>query len=61
MKLEIIKEQKFNEPAWYFFKVDDVSYQCSRDLQEIKEVYENVKNNPDILKNEKTILISEEI
>jgi hypothetical protein len=35
MKLEIIKEEKFNEPTWYFFKVDGITYQCSKDLKEM--------------------------
>ena len=61
MKLEIIKEEKFNEPTWYFFKVDGITYQCSKDLQDMEEVYNNVKINPEIVKNNKTILRSEEI
>lgn len=61
MKLEIVKDEKYGEPTWYFVKVDGTTYQCSKDLQEMEELYEHIKNNPEVVKNQKTILRSEEI
>ena len=61
MKLEIVKEEKFNEPTWYFFKVDGITYQCSKDLKEMEEVYEHIRSNPEFAKGKKTVLKSEEI
>jgi hypothetical protein len=61
MKLEIVKEEKLNEPTWYFCKVDGITYQCSKDLKEMEELYEKLKNNPELAKGRKTVLKSEEI
>ena len=61
MTVEIIKEEKFNEPTWYFLRVDGVSVTCSKDLKEIEDMYDDVTNNPDLLISSKTILKSQEI
>ena len=61
MKLEMVREEKFNEPTWYFVKVDGVTYQCSKDFQEMENLYESLRKNPDLAKSRKTILKSEEI
>lgn len=61
MKVEIIKEEVYGEPTWYFLKVDDVSMKCSKVLQEMEEAYDAIVNNPDLLTKRKTILRSHEI
>jgi hypothetical protein len=61
MKLEIIKETKFNEPTWYILKVDGFVLQCSKRLEEMEDLYEQIKNNPELAKEERVILKSEEI
>jgi hypothetical protein len=61
MKLEIIKETKFNEPTWYILKVDGFVLQCSKRLEEVEDLYEQIKNNPELAKEERVILKSEEI
>ena len=50
MTLEIIKEEKFNEAAWYILKLDDMAIQCSRKLEEIEEMYNKIIENPDVMK-----------
>lgn len=61
MKLEIIKEEKFNEPTWYILKLDGYVLQCSKKLEEMEELYDRIKNNPELSKERQTILRSEEI
>ena len=61
MTVEIIKEEKFSEPIWYFLRVDGVSVTCSKDLKEIEDMYDDVTNNPDLLISSKNILKSQEI
>lgn len=61
MKLEIVKEEKLAEATWYCLKVDDVAVQFSRKLEEIEELFEQIKANPEIVKDRKTVLKCEEI
>lgn len=61
MKLEIVKEEKFNEPIWYFLRVDGISYQCSRNLEEIEDLYNKFVEDPELIKEKKTVLKSQEI
>ena len=61
MKLEIIKEEQFGEPTWYFLRADDSSVKCSKDLKEIEDAYDELINNPDLIVLKKTILKSQEI
>ena len=61
MKLEIIKEEKFNEAAWYILRLDDMAIQCSRRLEEIEEMYNQIIEDPEIIKERKTVLKSQEI
>jgi hypothetical protein len=61
MKLEIIKKQEFNNPTWYFLRVNDISITCSRDLEEIEKYYEEVKKDPNLANTSTIILKSEEI
>jgi len=61
MTVEIMKEEKFNEPTWYFLKSDGVAVTCSKNLKEIEDMYDQIINNPDLLVSSKTILKSEEV
>lgn len=61
MKLEIIKEEKFGESAWYALRIDEVAYKFSRNLEEIEQIYEEVKADPSLIEDKKTVLKSEEI
>ncbi len=61
MKLEIIKETKINEGTWYILKADDLIVDCSRKLEEVENMFEEIKKDPEIIKGVKTVLKSEQI
>lgn len=61
MTIEIIKEEQYGEPTWYFLRVDNLSVKCSKILTEIEEAFVEIINNPDLLTKRKTILKSYEI
>jgi hypothetical protein len=61
MTVEIMKEEKFNEPTWYFLKSDGVTVTCSKNLKEIEDMYDQIISNPDLLVSSKTILKSAEV
>jgi hypothetical protein len=61
MTLEIIKEVKMNEGAWYILKADGVIVDCSRKLEQLEIMFEEIKNDPSLIKGSTTILKSEEI
>lgn len=61
MKLEIVEEKNYTDGTWYSLKVDGIYKQYSRKLEEIKKLYQEIKDNPEILNTEKNVLKSEEI
>ena len=61
MTVEIMKEELYGEPTWYFLRVDGTSIKCSKILEEIEEAYDEIVNNPDLLTRRKIILKSHEI
>lgn len=61
MKLEIIKEEEYNNPTWYFLRVDDKTVTCSKSLEEIEKRYEEIKENPSLVNSSRITLKSEEI
>lgn len=61
MKLEIIKEVKINEGAWYILKADGIIVDCSRKLELLEDMFDQIKNDPNLVKGSVTILRSEEI
>jgi hypothetical protein len=61
MTLEIIRETKINEGTWYILKADSIVVDCSRKLEEVENMFEEIKKDPEILKGVKTVLKSEEI
>jgi len=60
MKIEIIKEQKFDENPWYGLYVDGIFIIGSYTLDTIEKKYEKVKNTINFKINTKEILKSEE-
>lgn len=60
MKIEIIKEQKFDENPWYGLYVDDLFIVGSFTLDIVERKYEKIKNTPNFKINTKEILKSEE-
>lgn len=62
MKLEIIKETKMGEETWYILEVDGRYIKGSSILQNIIDLYEQIKKEgQDALKSKREILASEEI
>jgi hypothetical protein len=61
MTLEIVEEKSYTDGTWYSLKVDGTSKQYSRKLEEIEKLYQEIKDNPEILNTEKNVLKSEEI
>ena len=61
MTLEILKETNYTDGTWYALKVDGIYKQYSRKLEEIEKLYQEIKDNPEILNTEKNVLKSEEI
>jgi len=61
MTLEIIEDKRFNEPTWYILKLDGLAIQCSKKLEEIEGMYNDIIENPEIVKETKTVLKSQQI
>ncbi len=61
MKLEIIKEEEYDKPTWYFLRVDGKTISCSKSLEEIEQRYEEVKKDPSVINSSRIVLKSEEI
>lgn len=66
MKIELIKETKAGDNAWYELRVNDRFATGSYDLAKVEEAYDNVKNGGDpflkkeILRSEEIVVPSEE-
>jgi hypothetical protein len=66
MKIELIKETKLGDNAWYEIRVNDRLVTGSYDLERMEEVYANVKDGGDpflkkeILRSEEIVVSSEE-
>jgi hypothetical protein len=61
MTLEIIREVKLNEGIWYILKADGIIVDCSRKLEQLESMFDQIKNDPSLVKGSTTILKSEEI
>jgi len=63
MKIELIKEQEFNDTPWYSIKIDDkhVEGSMTRSLNDAEGYYDRLCANPDYMKKTKEILKYQEI
>jgi hypothetical protein len=62
MKVDLVEQSEpFSDELWYGVRVDGVSVKWSRDKAVIEAVYNDIINNPDVLKNKENILKSEVI
>ena len=61
MKVELIKEERFNEGPYYIIKVDDKFVTGSAYEDKAEELYNELISNPDVLKTKVKILKSKEI
>ena len=61
MKVELIKEERFNESPYYIIKVDDKFVTGAIQLDKAEELYNDLVSNPEVLKTKIEILKSQEI
>tara|TARA_R110000868_G_scaffold30607_8_gene113069 strand:- start:2176 stop:2379 length:204 start_codon:yes stop_codon:yes gene_type:complete len=62
MKLEIVKETKWNGDIWYSIKLDGVYVAGSSNEKELLKVYDDAKSSPKtFFETKKEVLKSEEI
>lgn len=61
MKVELIKEERFNEGPYYIIKVDDKFVTGSSDESKAEDLYNQLISDPSALKTKVKILKSEEI
>lgn len=61
MKLEIIRDKEYNKEPWYILKVNNITVDCSRKLEEMELLFEKIKEDPSIINPSKIVLKSEEI
>lgn len=62
MKVDLVEQSEpFSDEIWYGVRVDGSSVKWSRDKAVIEAIYNDIINNPDVLKNKENILKSEVI
>ena len=62
MKLEIVKETKWNGDVWYSIKLDGVYVTVGSNEKELLKVYDDAKSSPKtFFETKKEVLKSEEI
>ena len=63
MKIELIKEQEFNDTPWYSIHIDNayISGSMTRSLKDAEGFYDRLAKDKDYMKKTKEILQSETI
>ena len=63
MKIELIKEQEFNDTPWYSIHINGiyVSGSMTRSLQDAEGFYDRLSKNPEYMKKTTKILKSQEV
>ena len=63
MKIELIKEQEFNDTPWYSIHINGiyVSGSMTRSLQDAEGFYDRLSDNPEYKKKTTKILKSQEV
>jgi len=61
MKIELVKEEKFNENPWYTIQIDGKYVTGTGIIEKAEKLYNELISNPDILKSKINILKSQEI
>jgi hypothetical protein len=62
-KIELIKKEQFNEPAYYYVTVNDVMIDSSfsKKLDHTQYIYEQLVKDPTLMDTKTTILKSDKI
>jgi hypothetical protein len=62
MKVDLVEQtEPFSDEIWYGVRVDGLSVKWSRDKAVIEAIYNDIINDPDVLKNKENILKSQVI
>jgi hypothetical protein len=62
MKVDLVEQtEPFSDEIWYGIRVDGLSVKWSRDKAVIEAIYNDIINDPDVLKNKENILKSQVI
>jgi hypothetical protein len=61
MIVELIEELHFDRPAWYTLVIDGNYITGSGNLESMQKLYEDVSNDPSMVKTKKKVLKSDEI
>jgi len=62
MKVDLVEQtEPFSDDIWYGIRVDGLSVKWSRDKAVIEAIYNDIINDPDVLKNKENILKSQVI
>jgi hypothetical protein len=62
MTVDLVEQSEpFSDEVWYGVRVDGSSVKWSRDKAAIEAIYNDIINNPDVLKNKENILKSQVI
>jgi hypothetical protein len=60
MKVDLVEQtEPFSDEIWYGVRVDGSSVKWSKDKAKIEAIYNDIINDPDVLKNKENILKSE--
>jgi hypothetical protein len=60
MTVDLVEQSEpFSDEIWYGVRVDGSSVKWSRDKAKIEAIYNDIVNDPDVLKNKENILKSE--
>ena len=61
MKIELIEETKYDGEPWYIVKIDDVYFKGTGNKSTAEKHYNDIINDPSIIKTKINILQSHEI
>jgi hypothetical protein len=61
MKIELVEEQKYNGEPWYIIRIDDVYFKGTGNKIVAEATYNEIINDPNVIKTKINILKSQEI
>jgi len=62
VKIEMVEQlEPFSDNPWYGVRVNDKTVKWCRDKETAQAIYDEIINNPDVLKTKENILYSQDI
>lgn len=61
MKIELVEEVKYNGEPWYVIRIDDVYFKGTGNKIVAESMYNEIINDPNVIKTKVNILKSQEI